>query len=121
MLADAEAGRAGGNGFKFTADFPGSLRLQIEGLVLGQTAREKNINNGPGAWSGRSSSGECAEGGELRQAQAKQPDGAHLEGAAAGDSRPRVDVAAAGGELAHGAGNIEPRRAGALPPDTLGI
>ncbi len=89
VLADVEAGGLGRDGFEFAADFLGGVGLHVEALVLGEAAGEEDVDDGFGfrIASRRAGGGGGAEGGKVVDAEAKEADGAGLNGGAPGEAR----------------------------------
>ena len=82
MLADLDARRAGGDRVELAAHGIGSLRLQIEAVLLGQSAGKKDIDarlrtavNG----SGGTESGRSAETTQMIHAEPQNPDRSRLD------------------------------------------
>src|SRR5262249_30696420 len=82
VLADADAGGAGGDRLELAADAVGGVGLEVEAVKLRQAAGEEDVDGGPRRVARR---GGGAEGGEVVHAEAEQADGTGLEGGAAGE------------------------------------
>src|SRR5205807_2023605 len=86
VLAYLNAGRRGRRGAKLATHADGRVGLQIEALVLGQAARQEDVDAGAGTATARS----CRCGAQrlhVVHAEAEQADSAGLDGGAPRDAR----------------------------------
>src|SRR5262249_47773131 len=103
MLANAGSGRARGDRLELTADVRGGVRLQVEAVLLGQSAGEENVDHGPRRVLARCGGPQRVE---VVHAEAEQPDSSGLQGGAGRDGM--LERLGGGMSLSHG---IPPCRA----------
>src|SRR5262249_61360837 len=101
MLDDAYAGGARCDGLELAADLGGGVGLEVEAVVLGESAGEEDVDAGAG---GGLAVGRGPQGGQVAGGQAEQADGAGLQGGAAAGGGVVECLVAQGGAPAGGKG-----------------